>query len=794
MSFFPLASISRYISGMFKTSSLLFVLLSACSVDVSNKVSELPPVLVIISPLEDEQFDTSDTIDFVGTVLDENLSTTQAEWNVNGAIYTTQVGLSGDVGMSLPLPAGDYTILLTARDENNNLSQVSRHILVVALDSDGDGVPDTLDCAPMDAQYQLLQPWFYDADADGYGDILNFADACVPAVGYVLDGTDCNDTKPDIHPNAAEICDGLDNNCDSRADEAGAYGEQDWFFDADGDGFGDPGQHYYGCLVGSGWVGQGGDCNDVNPMANPGALEVCDGLDNDCDTLSDELGAVGEHTWYYDGDADGYGDAALGILVSCEVLSGYSLEDGDCDDSDAAYHPFVAEWCGDPDLNCDGMAGYPQMYMDYDQDGRGSTVQVSVMGDPCLEVAGASFYPDDCDDNDATVYPGAIEYCDNKDNNCDGAVDELDLNRPPTAWFDADGDGYGGTVYNPSCGILNGYISVAGDCDDSRADVSPGGVEVCDVNNTDENCNGWADDADAVDVQTQSSWYADRDGDSFGDMRDLLLACDMPVQRVADSSDCDDARPDINPNGFEVCDPRDEDEDCDGLTDDRDPSASGQSLWFEDRDGDLYGSTVSSSQCDTPIGYGAVSGDCNDRDAGVNPGIAPDTCNSVDSDCDGLEDEDASRDSEEYSNSVNNDDPTTARWVANGVSSGSISGMNMVLGETDDWYRFYYLADTKRDNISATFNITNLPSSCVAEVYLWNEYVESNGHCAAGLGTRSPCLTTTGLRWNGVGGVLNWLGDAYTPDEDTFMVHVSCPTYSTGLCASTYTLSATLYQ
>jgi hypothetical protein len=106
----------------------------------------------------------------------------------------------------------------------------------------------------------------------------------------------------------------------------------------------------------------------------------------------------------------------------------------------------------------------------------------------------------------------------------------------PEAWFaDEDEDSYGDPLNSTSaCEAPSGYVSDSSDCDDGNGEIYPGADEHCDGN--DEDCDG-ADDNDAVDM---SSWYADDDGDSFGDSSDISVACSAPTNYVADNTDCDD--------------------------------------------------------------------------------------------------------------------------------------------------------------------------------------------------------------------------------------------------------------
>ncbi|QQS64300.1 MAG: putative metal-binding motif-containing protein [Chitinophagaceae bacterium] len=101
--------------------------------------------------------------------------------------------------------------------------------------------------------------------------------ACTAPIGFVTNSGDCDDSNPAINPGATEVCDGLDNNCDGQIDE----GVKTTFYaDADGDGYGNAANTTMACTAPIGFVTNSGDCDDINPAINPGATEVCDGLDN----------------------------------------------------------------------------------------------------------------------------------------------------------------------------------------------------------------------------------------------------------------------------------------------------------------------------------------------------------------------------------------------------------------------------------------------------------------------------------------------------------------------------------
>lgn len=160
-----------------------------------------------------------------------------------------------------------------------------------------------------------------------------------------------------------------------------------------------------------------------------------------------------------------------------------------------------------------------------------------------------SFSDVDCDDNDFEVYPGADEYCDEKDNDCDGEIDEDAVNA--TLYYsDNDRDGYGADgAGTPSCQQPPDTTEAAGDCNDADATINPNAVEVCDDDDVDENCNGTADDDDStVDPDSRRSFFVDNDEDGFGNDDALVFACDPGPGRSERGGDCDDDDPDANPD------------------------------------------------------------------------------------------------------------------------------------------------------------------------------------------------------------------------------------------------------
>jgi len=223
-----------------------------------------------------------------------------------------------------------------------------------------------------------------DLDQDGFGRDL-----------------DCADQDPTRHPDAEDICDGIDNDCDGQLDN-GSVDLQSFYKDADQDGYGYQGNSIEACLPPEGYVSDPGDCNDSYPEIHPGADEVCDLVDNDCDGTVDGASAIDRQDWYADDDMDGFGDPTTGIQA-CDAPSGYVMDNQDCNDNDGSLNPDTI-WT-----------------IDYDGDGFGDSGYIDYS---CEQPVGYVLDDTDCKDYDANVFPGAPETCDDQDNDCDSTTSE----------------------------------------------------------------------------------------------------------------------------------------------------------------------------------------------------------------------------------------------------------------------------------------------------------------------------------------------------------------------------------
>lgn len=198
-------------------------------------------------------------------------------------------------------------------------------------DGDRDRFPGHVEVCDVDGRDEDCDPATYGfRDLDGDGRVSASCcngDAC---------GDDCDDMSPSSSPISVEVCDGRDNDCDGSLDE-GVF--RPVYEDDDGDGYGDPTRpRMAACGTADPGVDNGLDCDDADPAIRPGAAELCDGRDDNCDGLVEP-----------DVDGDGH-------LAPRAVCTGGTLPRDDCNDLDDTVYPGAPELCDRYDNDCDGAA------------------------------------------------------------------------------------------------------------------------------------------------------------------------------------------------------------------------------------------------------------------------------------------------------------------------------------------------------------------------------------------------------------------------------------------------------
>jgi hypothetical protein len=464
-----------------------------------------------------------------------------------------------------------------------------------------------------------------DADGDGVNSV-----AC--------GGGDCDDDNGAIYPGNVERCDvaNVDEDCDPAT-----FG----FRDADGDDFPDA-----RCCNGTNC---GSDCNDTRPGVNPSSLEVCNGVDDDCNGTADE-GVL--RTFYVDADGDAFGvDAADTNMQACFAPAGYADVAGDCDDTTGAVNPGAADVCDSAsvDDDCNGMPNDPPA----------GCLCTGAESRSCTALGACAAGTESCESGawGACSIDAVAETCNGQDEDCDGVIDD---GTQITCFADGDGDGYPtmgatATLLCPAAGGFGGCptgfttrapMGSTIDCDDTTFATSPVGVETC--NGIDDDCDG------AVDESLRVTCFRDLDNDTYSaagavsssecadPSRTMVGLCPLGfTQRAPAMADCDDNDPGRSPAALEVCDGVDQN--CDGTIDE---TVSVSCFADADNDGYAASGATSSRQCrdvsrvalgECPISFTnrvptASSFDCVPTNAAINP-AAVETCSlpAVDEDCDG---------------------------------------------------------------------------------------------------------------------------------------------------------------
>lgn len=299
------------------------------------------------------------------------------------------------------------------------------------------GIDDDCD-AEIDQGFQN-RIYYPDKDEDGFGAQYPAQRACEPppvtpeVPAWVFNNEDCDDESPFVNPDAPEVCnDGIDDDCNAISDDSDPdvleSSKITFFVDNDADGYGNTAFPRQGCAPQASWVDNADDCNDNNQGVNPGATEICNEIDDDCDLLIDDdddtIDPNSQANLFADIDGDTYGDPAVPLLAC------------------------------------------------FPEPGRASPNSL------------------DCNDADDNISPDAIDICNNGvDDDCDPTTDE-DTVSGIGYYVDTDGDGFGATSTEIlSCSPVGDRVTFGGDCNELATDINPGEEDICE-DGTDQDCSG----------------------------------------------------------------------------------------------------------------------------------------------------------------------------------------------------------------------------------------------------------------------------------------------------------------
>lgn len=274
---------------------------------------------------------------------------------VDATATVQNITCSSDGSISLSVAGGtpNFSFAWSNGATSQNLENITTAGVFTCTVTDANGCSDVV-AAEVSGSGGGGTPYYYDWDGDGFGTNSSILLLCTaPPPGYVAAGNDCNDGDATVFPGAPEVCNGFDEDCDGLNDEG--LPTQIFYFDFDGDGFGNSDFSIEACQPNGNYSATvGDDCDDNNSNIHPDQPEIaCNNIDDNCDGEVDE--GDGGITYFFDFDGDGFGNSEFSI-VACGPSGDYSATvGGDCNDNNANVNPNKTELpCNQLDDDCDG--------------------------------------------------------------------------------------------------------------------------------------------------------------------------------------------------------------------------------------------------------------------------------------------------------------------------------------------------------------------------------------------------------------------------------------------------------